>query len=147
MLDSPPDAGVAWNMANLSPGSRVTLEADGTIVRWTAVGHWDAHMVDAAKADVIKALDAAPRGRKKALLIDARGQGPQSQEVATLLRQVSHDLESHACGVAVLTASTLHKMQATRVLSDASGSQKTFPSEQEALAWLAERVESMNDRR
>lgn len=120
----------------MGPKYTLKFDAERCFLRVTISGHWlldDLAAYDKAQRDELERLAALGFGPlKTGILIDARGQGPQSQDVVAALGVIFQAPIYRARQVAVLQSSALLAMQARRV--DAQS--RVFTNEDEAIAWL-----------
>ena len=118
---------------------QIDIDLKRNLVRATLNGYWDLKTASNFTEDLHKGIAEAAAhadGIPPCLLIDARHQGVQSQDVVATAGMSLIDFKGPRLRVAILVSSTLHKMQATRVAS--LDQQQLFSSEADALAWLLE---------
>lgn len=115
----------------------IRIDAAQCLLRITLRGLWqadDVHAYRAALAEVSATLRAAgcPRG-ETIVLVDARANGPQSQDVITSYRSTMGGQDMAVRRLATLVTSALFKRQVERI---AISNQQLFTDEADALAWL-----------
>lgn len=129
-------------MSKADRAYQIDVDLPRHLVRATLHGYWDAGTATDFSRDLDEALvQAASPSASVAtrLLIDARDQGVQSQEVVASFGSRMIDFKGSRPRIALLVSSTLHKMQATRIAS--LDQQELFSSEQKAIAWLLDEEE------
>ena len=126
-------------MSTANQGYEIKVDTSQHLVCATLHGHWDFKFASEFAQELHRALEDAASHTASVvtrLLIDARDQGVQSQDVVAIAGNRMIDFKGPRPRVALLVTSTLHKMQAARIAS--LDQQELFSSEQEALAWLLE---------
>ena len=116
-------------------GYLIEVDHGRDMVRATLDGYWDPTVATDFAQDLLLAF-AGERHTPLNLLVDARKQGVQSQEVVTALAARTNSFNLPIDRVAVLIGSSLHKMQARRIAP--AEKYRLFSSETEALAWLCQ---------
>lgn len=113
----------------------VEIDAKLGVVKGVVRAFWTVatlHEYKSAIANGKHRLVAA--GLEPRLLIDARHQGVQGQEVVQGLRDFAASPEGRATRTAIIVESALYRLQIARIRSNEE--HRTFENEEEALTWL-----------
>lgn len=113
----------------------ITRDPARGFVEATLRGFWDMAMLDAFRAEVIRATDMMENaGKRPLLLVDARAHGVQSKEVVEGLRAFASSAAGLKRRTAVLVDGALYRMQASRIRS--ADVHQVFADPHEARQWL-----------
>lgn len=123
------------------PSYKIETDTAAGLIRATLSGFWDGTIVSSYARDLEKAitsLDRFPRGSNALLFfVDLRESGVQPADLMGQLQEVVAKIASEARRSAVITSTTLQKLQSQRVVEPDARFRFFGPDdEQIALAWL-----------
>jgi len=120
------------------PGYELTIEPKENLLKIVAWGMWTIELVERFELDVIEAQTQMKRqvtgSTERKVLVDAREQGVQHQDVAARLQLAVSTVGTSTRKAAVVVQSALFKLQSKRVHRDANV--RFFSSDEEARQWL-----------
>ena len=119
--------------------SSVKLRQDAVneVVRVVGQGLWSDEVLEEHFAELEQTADRIREsGSRLRLLADLRGSGVQGQETTALIRNKLKRINRAGDKMALITESTLHRMQMAREFE--FNEMRIFNDESAALAWLRE---------